>query len=266
MRLEDKVALVVGAGQTPGEGMGNGRATALTFAREGARVCCADLHLDRAEDTAQMIRAAGGTAWAVRVDATDEAEVAELLASCRAAYGRLDILHLNVGVSLAGGDAVLSEITSEAFDRVTTTNLRSMVLAFKHALPIMREQGSGSITTVSSTAAVVDYPYVAYKTSKAGVIALTQHVAITSAGHGIRANTILPGLMYTPMAIENRIGVLADTREEVIALRDALVPLRGKMGTAWDVANAALFLNSDEASFITGVALLVDGGQSLRIG
>ena len=266
MRLEDKVALVVGAGQTPGEGMGNGRATALTFAREGARVCCADLHLDRAEDTAEMIRAAGGIASAARVDATDEAEVAGLLASCRAAYGRLDILHLNVVVSLAGGDAVLSEITPEAFDRVTTTNLRSMVLAFKHALPIMREQGSGSITTVSSTAAVVDYPYVAYKTSKAGVIALTQHVAITNAGHGIRANTILPGLMYTPMAIENRIGVLADTREEVIALRDALVPLRGKMGTAWDVANAALFLNSDEASFITGVALLVDGGQSLRIG
>jgi len=130
----------------------------------------------------------------------------------------------------------------------------------------MREQQAGSITTISSIAALIDYAYISYKTSKAGVVALTQHVAITNARYGIRANVILPGLMNTPMAIENRIGVLAATREEVIARRDEQVPLRGKMGTAWDVANAALFLSSDEAQFITGVALNVDGGQALKIG
>lgn len=266
MRLEDRVAVVIGAGQTPGESVGNGRATAITFAREGARVLCADLHRDRAEETVELIRRAGGTAEPVGMDATDEEDVAHLFAGCQARWGRIDIVHCNVGVSLAGGDAVITEITPEAFDGLMATNLKSMVLAFKHVLPILRDQGSGSITTVASTAAIVDYPYVAYKTSKAGVVALTQHVAINNARFGIRANTILPGLMYTPMAIENRIGVMADTREEVVALRDAKVPLRGKMGTAWDVANAALFLNSDEASFITGVALLVDGGQSLKIG
>ncbi len=266
MRLENRVAVVIGAGQTPGESVGNGRATALTFAREGAKVLCADLHLERAEATVELIERAGGTAEAVRMDATDEEDVAHLFARCQARWGHLDILHCNVGTSLAGGDAVLTELQPEAFDSLTATNLKSVVLACKHVLPILRDQGSGSITTIAATAAVVDYPYVAYKTSKAGVIALTQHVAITNARYGIRANTILPGLMYTPMAIETRIGVLADTREEVVALRDARVPLRGKMGTAWDVANAALFLNSDEAGFITGVALPVDGGQLLKIG
>lgn len=266
MRLEEKVAVVIGAGQTPGQSIGNGRATALTFAREGAKVLCADLDVERAEATAKLIENEGGVAFAVGVDAASEGEIENLFTRCCATWGRVDVLHLNVGVSLAGGDATITEITPEAFDRVTSINLKSMVLAFKHVLPIMREQQSGSITTISSTAAVLDYAYVAYKTSKSGVVALTQHIAITNAKYGIRANTILPGLMNTPMAVENRIGVLADTREEVIARRDAQVPLRGKMGTGWDVANAALFLNSDEASFITGVALLVDGGQCLKIG
>lgn len=266
MRLENKVAVVIGAGQTPGQTVGNGRATAVTFAREGAKVLCADLEGDRAEETAAVITEAGGAALAQQTDATDEAALEALFARCVAEWGRIDILHLNVGVSLAGGDAIVTEITPEAFDRVTSINLKSMVLAFKHVLPIMRAQESGSITTISSTAAILDYAYVSYKTSKAGVVALTQHIAITNAQYGIRANTILPGLMNTPMAIENRIGVMAPSREEVIARRDAQVPLRNKMGTGWDTANAALFLNSDEAQFITGVAICVDGGQTLRIG
>lgn len=266
MRLAEKVAVVIGAGQTPGQAIGNGKATALTFAREGAKVFATDLVGSRAKETADEINTAGGTALSLSVDAVKEEEVVAALQGCVEEWGRIDILHFNVGVSLAGGDAILTEITGEAFDRVTATNLKSLVLALKHVLPIMRDQGSGSITTIASTAAHLDYAYVAYKTSKAGVVALTQHTAISNARYGIRANTILPGLMNTPMAIENRIGVLGTTREEVIARRDAQVPLRSKMGTGWDTANAALFLNSDEAAFITGVALCVDGGQSLKIG
>jgi NAD(P)-dependent dehydrogenase (short-subunit alcohol dehydrogenase family) len=266
LRLEGKVAIVLGAGQTPGQEFGNGRATATLFAREGARVLGADIDLERAKATAEEITAAGGQCLAHETDATDEHALEQLFARCLDEWGRIDILHLNVGVSLAGGDSVLTEITGEAFDRVMAINLKSMVLACKHVIPIMRAQQSGSVTTISSLAAFIDYAYISYKTSKAGVVALTQHVAISNAPYGIRANAILPGLMNTPMAVENRIGVLAQSREEVIARRDEQVPLRGKMGTAWDVANAALFLNSDEARFITGVALCVDGGQALKIG
>jgi NAD(P)-dependent dehydrogenase (short-subunit alcohol dehydrogenase family) len=266
MRLENKIAVVVGAGQTPGEAVGNGRATATVFAREGAKVLAADIDFDRAKQTADSIVAEGGVCLPHATDATDENSLRELFSRCLDEWGRIDILHLNVGVSLAGGDAIITEIEGEAFDRVMTINLKSMVLACKHVLPIMREQQAGSITTISSIAAMIDYAYISYKTSKAGVVALTQHVAITNAPFGIRANVILPGLMNTPMAVENRIGVLAATREDVIARRDEQVPLRHKMGTAWDVANAALFLSSDEAQFITGVALNVDGGQALKIG
>jgi NAD(P)-dependent dehydrogenase (short-subunit alcohol dehydrogenase family) len=266
MRLENKIAVVVGAGQTPGEAVGNGRATATVFAREGAKVLAADIDFDRAKQTSDGIATEGGVCLPHATDATDENSLRELFLRCLDEWGRIDILHLNVGVSLAGGDAVITEIDGDAFDRVMTINLKSMVLACKLVLPIMREQQAGSITTISSIAALIDYAYISYKTSKAGVVALTQHVAITNARYGIRANVILPGLMNTPMAIENRIGVLAATREEVIARRDEQVPLRGKMGTAWDVANAALFLSSDEAQFITGVALNVDGGQALKIG
>jgi NAD(P)-dependent dehydrogenase (short-subunit alcohol dehydrogenase family) len=266
VRLENKIAVVVGAGQTPGEAVGNGRATATVFAREGAKVLAADIDFDRAKQTAEAIVAEGGVCLPHATDATDENSLRELFSRCLDEWGRIDILHLNVGVSLAGGDAVITEIEGDAFDRVTTINLKSMVLACKLVLPVMREQQAGSITTISSIAAMIDYAYISYKTSKAGVVALTQHVAITNAPFGIRANVILPGLMNTPMAVENRIGVLAATREDVIARRDEQVPLRHKMGTAWDVANAALFLSSDEAQFITGVALNVDGGQALKIG
>jgi NAD(P)-dependent dehydrogenase (short-subunit alcohol dehydrogenase family) len=185
---------------------------------------------------------------------------------CIEAFGRIDILHNNVGISLAGGDAEIGEITVEGFDRVVAVNLKGMVLTCKHTLPVMRDQGGGAIVNVSSIAAWSTYPYVAYKTSKAGVVALTEQIAATHARYGIRANVILPGLMNTPMAIAPRVKATGKTWDEIAAERDARVPLGRKMGTAWDVANAALFLASDEARFITGAALPVDGGASVRVG
>ena len=181
-------------------------------------------------------------------------------------WGRIDILHYNVGVSLGGGDAVLAEITEEAFDRVLAINLRGAVMACKHTVPVMQKQRAGAIIMISSLAAHENYPYVAYKASKAAMIAFTQQLAIRNAEFGVRANVILPGLMDTPMAVDTRARVLGKSRSEVAAMRDAKVPLRRKMGTAWDVANAALFLASDEANFITGVALPVDGGALVKIG
>jgi NAD(P)-dependent dehydrogenase (short-subunit alcohol dehydrogenase family) len=265
-RVAGKVAVVVGAGQTPGETVGNGRATAVLLAREGARVLAVDRDLASAEETAAQITAEGGEAVAVRADVTVEDDLVAAIAAARQRWGRVDVLHNNVGISLAGGDAPVEEIDADAFDRITAVNLRGMVLACKHAIPVMREQGGGVIITISSIAAVINYPYVAYRTSKAGVIALTEQVAITNARYGIRANAILPGLMDTPMAVENRVGRGGATREEVVAQRNARVPLGARMGTAWDVAHAALFLASDEAAFITGVALAVDGGQRLAAG
>ena len=169
-------------------------------------------------------------------------------------------------MSIAGGDAPPLEITEEAFDRICAINLRGTVMACKHALPIMREQRAGAIVNISSVAAWENYPYVAYKATKAAMIAYTQQIAIQNAEFGVRANVILPGLMDTPMAVDTRARASGKTRAEVAAQRDARVPLRRRMGTAWDVANAALFLASDEANFITGAALPVDGGALVRIG
>ena len=266
MRLEGKVGIVVGGGQSPGEGIGNGRATALTFAREGARVMVLDNRLDSAEETVAMIREAGGEAVAREADVTREATLAAAVAACVAEWGRLDILHNNVGVSISGGDAPPAEITEEAFDACVAINLRGTVMACKHALPVMREQGSGAIVNISSIAAWLTYPLVAYKATKAAMIAYTEQLAAENAPHGIRANVILPGLMDTPMAVDTRARAFARPREEIAAARDAKVPLGGKMGTGWDVANAALFLASEEARFITGVALPIDGGQSVMRG
>ena len=263
MRLKDKTAIVIGAGQSPGQGIGNGRATCLRFAQEGARVLCVDRDLASAEDTA---RQAGDGCAAFAAEVTQEATLAAAIADCVARWGRLDILHYNVGVSIAGGDAPPTDITEEAFDRVTAINLRGFVMSVKHALPVMRGQGSGVILSISSAAAIESYPLVAYKTSKAAMIAFTEQVAIQNAEHGIRCNTILPGLMDTPMAVDTRVRATGKARAQVEAERNARVPLRRRMGTAWDVANAALFLASDEAGFITGVVLPVDGGQVVKIG
>ena len=266
MRLADKVAIVIGAGQTPGATIGNGRATAILFAREGARVFAVDRDLASAQETVARIRDAGGEAQALQADVLDEASLATAVSKCVDQWDRLDVLHNNVGISVAGGDASPTEITSQAFDTILAVNLRGAVLACKHALPVMRAQHAGAIVNIASVAAWDNYPWVAYKASKAGLIAYTQQLAIQNAEFGVRANTILPGLMDTPMAVDTRARAWNRSRESIAADRDARVPLRGKMGTAWDVAHAALFLASDEAGFITGAALPVDGGSSCRIG
>jgi len=265
MRLKDKIAIVIGAGQSPGEGMGNGRATVLRFAQEGAKVLAVDNNLGSAEETVAMVKQAGGECVAYAADVTRETALAEMVAATRERWGRIDILHYNVGVSIAGGDAPLDKITEEAFDRIATINLRGAIMACKHVLPVMRAQRSGVIITISSVAAWEQYPNVVYKATKAGLIAFTQQIAIQNAEYGVRANVILPGLMDTPMAVDTRARHSGKSRAEVAAARDARVPLRHKMGTAWDVANAALFLASDEADFITGVALPVDGGALVHI-
>jgi len=267
MRLKDKVAIVVGAGQSPGEGMGNGRATVLRFTQEGAKVLAVDNRLASAEETVSMVQQQGkGECVAHEADVTREQTLAAMVEAARQRWGRIDILHYNVGVSLGGGDAPILEITEAAFDRVTTINLRGCVMAVKQVLPVMRAQRSGVILTISSLAAWEEYPYVTYKATKAAMIAFTQQMAIQNAEYGIRANVILPGLMDTPMAVDTRARHSGKSRAEVAAARDAKVPLRGRMGTPWDVANAALFLASDEANFITGAALPVDGGSLVRIG
>ena len=263
-RLQDKIAIVVGAGQTPGETIGNGRATAILFAREGARVVAVDRRLDSAKETVSLIEGEGGYATAFEADATHEPDCAALVRACVDAHGRVDVLHNNVGIG--GGDAGPAHVKEEAWDRILAVNLKSVVLPCKHVLPVMREQRSGAIINISSVAAVCSTGIVAYKTSKAGVNAYTQALAIGNAKYGIRANAIMPGLMNTPMAIEGISEARGLSKEDLIRQRDALVPLGGKMGTAWDVAHAALFLASDDARFITGVALPVDGGQSARIG
>jgi NAD(P)-dependent dehydrogenase (short-subunit alcohol dehydrogenase family) len=266
MRLEGKTAIVIGAGQSPGEGMGNGRATALRFAQEGAKVMAVDRDLSSAEETVSMVKQQGGECLAFEADVTKEATLAAAIAAAQKHWGHIDILHYNVGVSIAGGDAPLLDFTEEAFDRISAINLRGAIMACKQVIPIMRQQRAGAIIMISSLAALENYPFVAYKATKAGMIAFTQQVAIQNAEYGIRANVILPGLMDTPMAVDTRARVSGKSRAQVAAERDARVPLRRKMGTAWDVANAALFLASDEANFITGVALLVDGGGALNIG
>jgi NAD(P)-dependent dehydrogenase (short-subunit alcohol dehydrogenase family) len=260
-RVEGKVALIVGGGQTPGATIGNGRATAIVLGREGARVVVADIHLESAEETAKLIRDEGGEASACHVDVTDEASVKAMVDTVIERHGRLDILHNNVGASYAVGDAPVTEISLEAYDRSLALNLKSMLLACKHALPHLRET-HGSIVNISSMAARHEHPLVGYKTTKAAVLALTENVAAANAPYGVRCNAIMPGKMNTPMAIEPRVA-RGRPREEVVASRDRMVPLGGRMGTGWDVAYAALFLHSNEARFITGVSLPVDGGEAV---
>jgi len=263
-RLEGKIAIVVGAGQTPGRTIGNGRATAVLFAREAARVMLIDHRLDSALETQRMIEDEGGDCFAFEADVTDEGRCKEAAQACVDQYGRIDILHNNVGIGQ--GDTGPVHLTEETWDRITGVNMKSVLFMCKHVLPVMREQGGGVITNISSVAAIASTGLVAYKTSKAAVNAFTHALATGNFKYGIRANAILPGLMNTPMAVEATAKRLGASVEEVTATRDKRVPLGGKMGTAWDVAYASLFLASDEARFITGVMLPVDGGQSVRVG
>ncbi len=263
-RLEGKVALVTGAGQTPGHTIGNGRATSLLFAREGARVVLVDRDADSAAETESQIREAGGEAVVVPADVSKDEDCAAMVAAALDHFGCLDILHNNVGIG--AGDRGPVHLEEAVWDKIFDVNLKSMYLACKHALPPMRERGAGSIINISSIASICSVGMLAYKTSKAGVNALTHSLALGNAKYGIRVNAILPGLMETPMAIEGIVASRGIDRETVIAERNAQVPLGRKMGSAWDVAYAALYLASDESRFVTGVLLPVDGGQSARVG
>ena len=256
-RLNGKVAIIVGAGQQPGETVGNGRAVAERFAEEGATLLLVDINEDWAEATRAAVERHGRPASMLRADITAEADCAAIARSCVERYGRIDVLHNNVGRSR--GDRRTAEMDAEIWDAIMAMNLKGMFMTCKHVLPHMAAQGSGCIINISSTSSLSARPTVTYKTSKAGVNALTQHIAMENARHGIRANVILPGLIDTPMAIERRAQERGVPREVVRAEREALVPM-GRMGSAWDVANAALFLASDEAGYITGVILPVDGG------
>ncbi|MCF8111160.1 MAG: SDR family oxidoreductase [Desulfobacteraceae bacterium] len=263
-RLKDKVAIVIGAGQTPGDTIGNGRAIAVLFARQGARVLCVDRNLESARETQAMIMAEGGQAEAFQADITREEENKAIADACVKRFGRIDILVNNVGIGT--GDASPMRLTEEAWDRIFSVNLKGAFLTCKHVLPVMVDQGRGAIINISSIASICASSIVGYKTSKAGLNALTHTIAMKYAKKGVRANTIMPGLMKTPMAIESISRATGTEKEELIKKRDSAVPLKGGMGDAWDTAYAALFLASDEARFITSVALAVDGGQSARIG
>ncbi|MEM7226411.1 MAG: SDR family oxidoreductase [Pseudomonadota bacterium] len=258
--------------------MGNGRATALTFAREGAKLVIADIDLAAAEETRRQVEAAGGQAVTVQGDVTKEEDCARCAEAAKAAYGRVDILHNNVGVS--PGDSGPTTITAAAWRRILDVNLTGMLLMAKQVLPVMQAQRAGVITNISSMLSITSDSTVeasscdptagegqiAYRVSKSGVNSLTESLAMSQAPNGIRVNAILPGLMATPTAIEWLMDQTGQSRAALVEQRDRQVPLGGKQGTAWDVANAALFLASDEARFITGALLPVDGGQSLRRG
>ena len=216
-----------------------------------------------AEETVEQITKEGNIARSAVADITIEDQVAATILECKNVWGRVDILHNNVGISVAGRDASIEKITTEDFDFLVNVNLRGMVYTTKHVLPIMRDQRSGAIVNISSMAAWSNYPWVGYKTTKSAVIALTEQTAALNAEYNIRANVILPGLMDTPMAVDTRAREWNKSREVIASERDAKVPLGRKMGTGWDVAYAALFLASDEAKFITGVSLNVDGGSNV---
>ena len=263
-RLEGKVALVVGAGSV-GSGWGNGRATAVLFAREGARVFCVDINEAAARETVDIIHGEGGTAEALQADASKTDQVAAMVTACLERYERIDVLDNNVGIAEVGGVVELSE---ETWDRVFAVNLKSCFLAMKHVIPVMERQGGGSIINISSIASIryTGVPYATYYATKAAMNHLTRTTAVQYAAKKIRINAVLPGLMKTPM-VEKSAGLAQSYGggdvEAMWRTRDAQVPM-GHMGSAWDVAHAALFLASDESRYVTGVELVVDGGLTLK--
>lgn len=261
-RLKDKVALVFGAGSS-GPGWSNGKAAAVAYAREGALVVAIDQVEQAARETVECIEAENNVALAIQADVSDTGAVLAAVERAIQAYGRIDILHNNVGTTMMGGPVELSE---EAWNRSLDVNLGSVYRTCKAVLPQMIKQGRGAIVNISSLAAIrwTGYPYFAYYATKAAVNQATVALAMQYARQGIRANAILPGAVDTPL-IYREISSQYSSVEEMRAARDRAVPT-GKMGTAWDIANAAVFLASDEASFITGVCLPVDGGQSCVMG
>jgi len=260
-RVEGKVALIVGAGCI-GPGWGNGRAAAVMFAREGAKVFAVDKDGDAMTETVARVGNDGEIVTHV-CDVLDDAQVGAMTAACRKKFGRVDILVNNVGGSAAGGAAEMSE---EDFDKQIDYNLKSVFLSCRHVIPVMMDQGGGAIVNTSSSSGIrfTGSPQIGYATSKAAVIQFSRVTAVQYAAKGIRVNTVIPGQMHTPM-VEAR---LAKQRtggdiESLLKSRVARIPL-GFMGDGRDTAHAVLFLASDEARFITGTEIVVDGGMTAR--
>ena len=248
-RLEGKVAIVTGAGSS-GEGVGNGKAASILFAREGAKVLLVDFQEDRARETLQMIQEEGGVASTIQGDMTKLEDCERMAEAAMERYGRVDILDNNVGISQRG---TVVEVSEEDWDRVMTVNLKTIMLASKATIPrIIASGGGGAIINISSIAGLRAHTSTPYSTSKAGVIGLTFSMAADHAADNIRVNAIAPGLVYTPM-------VAPRMNDDLRRYRTQAAPLKTE-GTGWDVGYAALFLASDEARWITGVCLPVDAG------
>lgn len=261
-RLEDKVVMAVGAGSV-GPGWGNGKASAVLFAREGAKVFGIDINPDAAEETRAIIADEGNTCTAHVTDVTDEASVAAAVARCLEVYGRIDILQNNVGIV---DNKDVTETTEETWDRVMAANLKSMFLTCKHVVPVMKKQGGGVIVNVGSISGIRwnGVPWTTYYTSKAGVLGLSRAIALDHARDGIRCNTIMPGSMNTPLMLEPaKKRMSAEEYEAWLVARDEKIPI-GRTGTGWDTANVALFLASDDSDYITGTSIVVDGGLVSR--
>ncbi len=250
MRLKDKVAIVVGAGSIR-PGIGNGKATAILFAKEGAKVACVDLRLEAAEETVETIKRQGGQAVAISADATKEADAKRIVEGAISSFGKIDILFNNVGIGL--GERGL-KIMEKDWDMVMSTNLKSIMAVCKYVVPEMIKGGGGAIVNNASMAAFYGHYNYPYAASKAGVVALTRSLAVGMAKYNIRVNCVAPGLIATPM-VE---GLMGPRRDSTVEQR---VPLK-RHGKAEEVACAVLFLASDEASFITGQTICVDGGMS----
>ena len=259
-RLEGKVVLVFGAGSV-GEGWGNGKATSVAYAREGATVIAVDRDKSAADATASIVDALGGRARSLEADVTDSASVKAVVDEVIKSEGQIDVLHNNVGTTIMGGPVELSE---SDWRTVLDVNLTSAYLTCKHVLPGMLARGKGAIINISSIAAIryTGYPYSAYYAAKAGVNQFTVGLALQYARQGIRVNAIMPGLMNTPLIYQQISGQYSDA-EAMARARHEATPM-GRMGTGWDIAAAAVFLASDEASYITGVCLPVDGGLTCK--
>ncbi len=260
--LTDQVALVFGAGSS-GPGWGNGKAAAVAYARAGAKVACVDLNSTAAEETAHIIESEGSRAIALQGNAAIEEDVARVVTETLQAFGKIEILHNNIGITPFGGPVTMDLAD---WDRAMDVNVKSVLLSTRHVLPLMEAHGYGVVTNISSVAGIriSGYDMAAYSTSKAAVNQLTRAIALQYAPKGIRANAILPGLIDTPLVrhAEGFKGHHGDADKQM-AERDAMSPT-GKMGDAWDVAHAAVFLASREAKYINGVLLPVDGGLSCR--